>query len=286
MYSKLELAQYEKAVADIQAITRIYEEAAMMRMNQIRVEIAKLDKFLTNLMTVYTQAKMDYERQSSKRKKLSQGGLKKPKSKTVLVFIASQKKLYGNLIINIYHNFIADVKKTGYDSVVIGAVGKLLIERERLNSQVIFFDLDDENPDPTTIRQIVNTLCQYEQVVVYYGEFVSVLNQLPKKSDISKIAPLDKSLQSDKKYLYEPEFGEIAAFCEKEKVAVLLQEKIFESQLARFGAKIKLVEVGQVAMKISEVIGNIDKSRLRVRKRISNKKQMEIFCGYNLWGQQ
>jgi len=276
MYSKLELEQYEKAVSEIQTITRIYEEAALLKINQVRVAISKIDQFLKNLKEVYSQTavnlKSDKKSEETKKKGVA------------LVFISSQRQAYGSLIVNIYRQFIAEVKKTGFEAIVIGAQGRRLMEEEgNFSKNVIYFDLDDDNPSMEQIKRIVECLSLYRQLIVFYGEFVSLLTQIPKKSIISETISTEQLGGGKKSFLYEPRETDIIREIKKEESAAQFIEKLYESQIARVGAKIKIVEVGQVALKIAEVISDIDKTRIRVRKKIANKKQMEIFCGYNLW---
>lgn len=289
MSGKFELEQYEKAVEEIRSLTRIYEEAVFKKMSQVRLMIEKIAKFLDNISNVYTQAKIDYyEENLDSKNNIKSGTVSRfqGNGKTVLVFISSEKEVGSNLIINIYRKFAADLQKTGFDGVIIGATGKSLLVADKLKvgPNLAFFDLTDDNPAPNQIKQIVEVLTKYDKIVVYYGEFVSILNQTPKTATIEKLAlASEKAYLPLKKFLYEPKLAEIVRFFHHNSVTAELEEKIYQAQLAQFGAKIKIIEIGQVAQKISEVIENIDKARARLGRKLFNKKQMEVFYGYNVW---
>ena len=63
-------------------------------------------------------------------------------------------------------------------------------------------------------------------------------------------------------------------------------EKIYESKVAKYAARIKILEIGQGAQKISDALGDLAKGKRNVRKSSNNRKQQQLFTGATVWQQE
>jgi len=289
MYSKAELKKYSEAVATIKSITRVYEEAAARRIKLIQGSVEKVTQFIGDASDTYINVKFglvaEQKTKDKKKQNILSKSFRRQSKKGVLVLISSHEQYFGNLIPNLFSRWEKEMLKTNFDGIILGNTGKNLLDKSKNKfKNVKNFDLDDNNPDWDLISRIGKEIAVYQKIVVFYGEYKTVLNQVAAKQDISNSITIGQ-VQEVKRYLFESQGDAILAFFEEEVINALLQLKVYQSQVARFAARIKILEIGQVAEKMSQVIGDLSRGRRKVHKALNNKKQLQLYTGVELWGE-
>ena len=286
MYSRKEFTENINAATSIKSITTIYQEIASLRMNQLKDKVARTSAFLDGVAEIYNHAKsayIDIIKSQTVKKDKAYKELKfiKMNGKTVLVFLSANEHLYGELILNVWDKFREDKRQTGLDGVVVGTFGKYLVKNESgLDDNVKYFDLDDDKPGQDQINKILDYISKYEQIFVYYGRLITVLNQSPTKEQISGGATLEQKVAS-KKYLFEPSPQKILEFFETEIISALFNQKVFDHQLSRFASR--MVAMDQATENANEIIKKLDRQYKTIKRRVLNKKQQDVFSGILLW---
>lgn len=288
MYSKAELKKYSDAVATIKSITRVYEEAAARRIKLVQNSVEKINEFLASTADSYVNIKFglyaEEQLKKTKRRNILTSNFREKSKKGVLVLVSSQEQYFGNLIPSVYRAWKEDLLTSKFDGIIFGNTGKRLFEKEGLTGQnIAFYDLKDNDPDWKLVYGIGEQLVKYERIIVYYGKYRTVLTQTPDKSEIS--APMTVGqVQRVKRYLFEDQGEKILGFFENEVIKANLQKRIYEAQIARHAARIKILEIGQVAEQMSKVLGDLNRGRIKVKKNLANKKQLQLYTGSELWG--
>jgi len=286
MYSRKEFTENLNAATSIKSITTIYQEIASLRMNQLKDKVARTSAFLDGVAEIYNHAKsayIDIIKSQTVKKDKAYNELKfiKRNGKTVLVFLSANEHLYGELILNVWDKFREDKRQTGNDGVVVGTFGKYLVKNESgLDENVKYFDLDDDKPGQDQINKILDYISKYEQIFVYYGRLITVLNQSPTKEQISGGATIEQKVVS-KKYLFEPSPQKILEFFETEIISALFNQKVFDHQLSRFASR--MVAMDQATENATEIIKKLDRQYKTIKRRVLNKKQQDVFSGILLW---
>ncbi|HEX7455956.1 MAG TPA: FoF1 ATP synthase subunit gamma [Candidatus Nanoarchaeia archaeon] len=288
MSSQRELQGDLAAIGAIKTISSVYQEIASFRMKQLRNHVAKTREFLDGVASVYNRAKAAYIASmkeilfAKQGKKLPNLAFIRRNGRRVDVFLSANEHLYGTLILDVWEHYLKDIKEGKNDAVVIGSFGRYLINNEKLDIKIANFDLDDDKPESAQIKKIIDFISQYEKVVVYHGQMVSVLNQIPAKSEITGGMTYGEKIQRGvKRYLFEPSPEKVLEFFEAEIIGALFNQTVLEHQLARFAAR--MVAMDQATENANEEIKRIEKQLRALRRRILNRKQQEIFAGYHLW---
>jgi F-type H+-transporting ATPase subunit gamma len=255
-------------------------------MNQFREKVAKTRAFLDGVAAIYYHTKAAYiaslQRQVLAGKKtLASAAFIRRNGKRILVFLSANEHLYGTLILDIWRTFVHDIRDEGSEAVVVGSFGRYLLGNEDVKSKVTYFDLDDDKPEADQIKKIVDFIGQYEQIIVYHGQMISVLNQTPATSEVSGGVTLKEKVEQAKNYLFEPSPAKILEFFETEIIAALFNQTILEHQLARFAAR--MVAMDQATQNAKDAADKIEKELRALRRRILNRKQLEVFAGFTLW---
>jgi F0F1-type ATP synthase gamma subunit len=264
MSNSKQLQEDLEAIGAIKSITSVYQETASLRMNQLRSGVAATREFLEGVSAVYNHAKTAYIASISRRTPKEREKLWKTlsfvrrNSKKVNVFLSANEHLYGTLILDVWGHYLNDLYHEKADAAVVGSIGKFLLGNEQIETKSKYFELSDDKPDATQIKKVIDFISQYEEVVVYHGQMVTVLHQIPVKSEISGGISFEKRPErSAKRYLFEPSPESILGFFETEIIAALFNQTILEHQLARFAAR-----------------------------ELMNRKQLEVFAGFSLWSKE
>ena len=287
MYSKSDLKKYSEAVATIKSITRVYEEAAARRIKLIQVSVGKVTEFIGDAADTYINVKFggvaDQKAKGGVQKNILSKSFRPKTKKGVLVLISSRDQYFGNLIPNLFREWKVEMVKTGFDGIILGNTGKRLLDKtDFVPKNLKTLDLDDNNPDWNLVSQVGKEIGIYEKVIIFHGQYKTVLNQVATRADVSETITVGQ-VQNVKRYLFEANSDSILAFFEEAVINAMLQLKIYESQIARYAARIKILEIGQVAEKMSQVIGDLSRGKRKVRKSLSNKKQLQLYTGVDLW---
>ena len=191
--------------------------------------------------------------------------------KTILVFLAANQDLYGNLISNIAKLFIADFKEIEADALVIGEIGREILEKAGIRSERIrYFDLDDDRPDMKVISQILAILEGYDKIFVYHGRSESLLMQVAAKSEIQSKMKI-QVLKPSKKYIFEPNVTEVMDFLQTQSSVNSFHHQLYEAQYAKLSAKRWVWTRQQMAR--SRLLGELTKDFLRFKKSLLQKQQ-------------
>ncbi|MBI4096091.1 MAG: F0F1 ATP synthase subunit gamma [Candidatus Levybacteria bacterium] len=288
MITKKEIIKEKDFLAILQTILETYEEIAATRMARIRSSVLDSRDFLLEINTIFQQVKSSYKNQVSllmKKKKIKDPAkltFIKRNGKTLYVFVSANTGLYGDIIRKTYDVFIDAVKKEPGDTAIIGKLGLEMFRADRISASVSYFDFPDNRIDNGILKKIVEHLIQYEKVLVFYEQFNSVISQSPITTSISgDPLPWEKGEASPVKYFFEPSLGKIMEFFEKEIFGSIFQQTIFESELAKFAAR--MVSLDFASENTKNRLKQVTLAAARIKHQEDNKRQLEKFASMKLW---
>jgi F0F1-type ATP synthase gamma subunit len=158
-------------------------------------------------------------------------------------------------------------------------MGKYLAEKSGLKLNFFYFDLDDERPELERIKEIVDFIKDYEEILVFHGKFKTVLDQ---RVEITNIGGKEVGEERvERSYLFEPSPKEVARFFEEELLFSFFNQVLWDHQLSRYATRmVSMYRAQENAKNLKE------KMRMEIEKlkrEIYNKKQIGQFAGYKLW---
>jgi len=267
-------------LTDLGKIIKAYEEIAASRMQNIRNEVVKNREFTGQLNRIFYTVKNSYKKELEKYKLSSARG---KNGKTARIFIAANTGLYGDMVYRIFNLFSEELKESPSDPVIVGRLGKTLFETTHRNQTFAYFEMPDREMILTEIKKIVDYLAPYETVFVYHGLFKNILMQEAVSTNISgdSLAIPAERLPT-RRLIFEPEIPKILHFFETEIFSGLLVHVIFESQLAKFSSRMAALEQATVNIKKENLLAKMENTLLR--RRVSDKKQLEMMAGMSMWG--
>lgn len=272
MASLKEIKKELETIKTIKEITSIYYEIANLRMKEIKESVLKNRAFFDELIKTYQRIRTAFV--VGLKKRAEEVIKEKEKKNQVLVFLSANEFLYGSLILDVWKEIQGFFNPKRDDLVVIGRIGKYLVERSRLK-KFYYFELDDAKPEVEKIGQIVELIKNYQKILVFHGKYMGGLIQKPIAEEISPALELKRKIREKRSYIFEPSPEEIFDFFESEILGILLNITLLEHHLARLAARV--VSMSEATEKAKKIEKELLKKELKIKRQLLTKKQIEIF---------
>ncbi len=267
-----------EAVSVIKTITMTYQEISQKEMDDIREVAISNRKLIEELSRIYAISKKAYEKE--------EGGEKKDKlfrdfSKgSLVIFLSANSRFYGSLLWDVWHETTGYLEKKEADLAVVGEMGKYFAENSRKVSQFEFFNIDDEEPKEDEVKELVDFVKPYKNIIVFHGKFHNIMRQESVKSDISGEMPKEE-YGEESEYLFEPSTKEVLRFFEEELITAFFNQAFLEHRLSRHATRV--VAMYQAGENAKERIEKLSKGIKRIKRKELDKKQFEITGSFGLW---
>ena len=203
----------------LSSLVRAYEEIASARMKRTRDYVLANRQFLSELNDVFEQVRVSFARQVNElAKKKGKPGAETMtflahNGKTVSVFLSANTGLYGDIVPAVFDLFVADVRQGRSEVTIVGKQGLSLFLSEEPERPYTYFDLPDNAVTSADLDEIVKHIVQYEEIRVYYGEFLNVIQQKPATLTISaEISLKEEGRKMKTFYIFEPSLENILTF--------------------------------------------------------------------------
>jgi len=287
MIGKKELTKERDFLNNLHSIMETYEEIAATRMTRVRSSVLENRNFLLEINSIFQQVKFSYKARISKlmkEKNISDPSrltFIKHNDKTLYIFISANTGLYGGIIGKTFNIFADTVRKSPGDVVILGKLGLEMFNVSGIKAPLVYFEFPDNKIDEVMLKKIADYIVKYENVLVFYEQFNSVVSQSPTVTNISgDPLPWEKN-QTNTRYFFEPSLEKIMEFFEKEIFASIFQQIISESELAKFAVRMVSLDLASenTKTKLKQVI--LAKNRMKHQE--NNKKQLEKFASMKLW---
>lgn len=287
MFTKKQLnIELERNLA-LKSLTEIYEDVAVVGMQSVRHKVLTNRIFLEGVSSVYALAKNAFLKQisgiSSRKEREKQTAFLRRNKKTLAVLISGNQTLLGNLIIDTYKSYLSLTRSVKCDYAVMGKIGSYLLRDAKLPTPFVEFPLDDYEITEPKIKLALQFISRYERILVVYPKFVTVLSQTPNVDDISGgVAIGEVNIKLAKNYFFEPSAREVMAYFEGQIIEALFRQKLLESILARYSARLAIMDLA--SKKITNLIAENLRDKKIFERSEENKKLFSQFAGINLWG--
>jgi len=283
MNSKKALKKLEESLDNIRSITRVFEHTAAQRMDVNRKEIARLANYVGEAQESYSYAKIAIAGHNRDANTILRTAYRVPKKRKVVILVTSETKYVGNLINSLVAQFVSDFEDGNADGIVVGETGRDLLSRSGFDlTRVRFFDFKDDKPDWNVTRQISEEIGNYLEVVTIWGKYKSILTQELEREDLGK-SVIVTNVGKAKKYGFETKPSVPLALLEKQIIASVFMQKLYESGLTKNAVQVKILEIGAIAERINAAMGQLAKYKLRFNKDTNNRKQTQLFSSRNIW---
>lgn len=278
--TKKQIVLEREGLVGLKNLVEVYQEIAAVRMQRVRGAVVQSRLFMQGLVEVFSKVRVAYARGSGK-KKIG----RRLNGRTVAVLVSANSGLYGDIVDRTFMEFGKYVKENKSDVVVLGKLGVKLMADRMPEVLYNYFDFLDEGIDMEGFELVMRYLIQFERIVVFHGQFRSILDQRPMLTKVSGeeivTAEMGKK-EGGASYLFEPSVEEIANLFEGEILASIFEQTLHESQLAKFASR--MLSLDRSIDNIEKRLGKVKMDEVRVLHKVRNRKQLNTIAGITLWG--
>lgn len=265
MLSYTQLTEALEQTTDLRSLVEVYEETAAEKMKQIRKKILSSRDFLEALTKLSSKVGADLSASFSPKKK-----------QEAAVLMSAKAGLFGDLIDRIVAQWLNYVKENNVEPVVVGALGKRLVEERSPGLNFEYLDLEDKHLPEEDLKELSLKLNHYPKVTVYYAKFSNIAQQEVVNGDVTGLMmELSKGVTKEEakrtKYIYEPSVEKISDKFGKEIMTSLVGGMAEENQLSKYASR--LLHLDRALDKIDDQLGKLKIDQRQVNKQMEEKKQ-------------
>ncbi len=200
----------------------------------------------------------------------------------IAVAITSNKRFYGTLNNEVMTEFLEHMKEQNQDCMVIGSTGKQLLVNTPYKKRCRTLLFENDSPTVDEMRDFLEMVRAYEQVLIFYPKFVNVFKQEVAYIDITHTP--DPGHVAEKKfdgYIFEPELLEMLEFFERHIRYILFHRTMLETELSRTAARLLKMNTAE-----HRATDRMEEKELELRKEmasLSSMRLLETFAGFATW---
>lgn len=270
-----QIEKYVEEVGALRDVAGAFTDIASLRLQKVRRGIERNRVFASDLARVLHIVRVTAEEHhlSAKRQK---------KISASLVITSNKRFYFGVLDAKVLDFYLAHTAYTGYvDRFIVGTVGRDLLKEKKYPYEFSEVSFAKELPDSLELANLVARLSQYQKVMVYFPRFVSILSQQPSFVDVtgfaSGVGESGQESHQERYYIFEPEIDKILDFFEQKVMAIVLQQAFLESELARIGTQLSLMD--QAASNATKVLSQENQLLKAARRNKLNLQVLEMYAG-------
>ncbi len=287
MQNRKQLEKDINLIGSFKGLAQAYEEISVTKMQRARGKVLAAREFLDSLSAVFADVKSSYSdeiQQITRNKKgifsFSTGN---KNGRTISVLISSNTKLYGDIGKKVFRYFIEEVKSLNSDIYIIGKVGREFYDSTSEKKEYQYIDFPDSEDGKKHLDEVLKILEQYENVQVYYGQFVNVITQNPVKANVSGTSKLEEVAVNQRhvKFFFEPSIESVLTIFENQIFGSLFRQTLHESELSHVTSRIQQMEMALENIEVNQ--RKLNKKKKLVIKRVESAKRLQRLAGISLW---
>lgn len=235
----------EKEAKDVQTIedlTGVFESLASTQVAKVKNKVELSKTFFNLLWQRYSSIRIDPKTRITSR---GQGEINVKKA---FVVISAEGGLSGDIDQRLIETMEQDYDPATTDIVVLGSHGANQLNQKKIPF-VKFFQVP-ESDKYIDVGPVITAIIDYQKIIVYYEEYVSLGVQNIKTIDlISRMRDMSEDASEDaitaEGTIFEPSLDEIADEMEQTMMTLTLSQTILESSLAQAASRFNAMAIAK-----------------------------------------
>lgn len=274
------LQEIEKEVAAMNTMvdmTSVFEGIASMKIARIKNQVLQATEFFNDLWDIYTQLRVDmlfgFGRHTSDEEIIQ---------KELYIVITAEGGLSGDIDSKLIDYMLETYDPEKNDVIVIGHHGAVKLAQKGIEFKK-YFKLPS-NDSNINVSPIIKYVQKYQDTMVFYQEYVSLMVQDVKKIELNNaVSRISKDLEkseefiSEETYIFEPSTFVLIDHLERSMMQIALEQLILNSKLAQHASRFRAMSESH-----QEADYQLGESKLRYNRRkraIKDERLKEIVNG-------
>lgn len=249
----------------LKSLTQVLTEVSALRLKRIRKQVEGARTFFTEISSLYGMMKSMAPDISLKKKGI------------VSILLTSNFRFNGHLNNEIISFFVAQTNKLKTDCIVIGSLARQIFKGSSPVLSATYFSFQKDIPTEQELISLAEKIKGYDQILVFYSEFKTVLLQLPTIKDITQTQKkaLQNAVKKRQAFILEPELTKILQFFDTHVKIVLLRQAFLEAELSRVATR--LITMDQAQSNAQEFLDKQQILASLAKRNYENKKILEAW---------
>ncbi len=255
-----EIKQTINEIEALSSVTQAYGEIALIKLGKIRKNTQAARLFFNEISQVYSLVK-----------KMVPSPTPVEQNFRLKLILTSNSHFYGHIDKAIMDFFLSQYDPKKDQVLVVGRTGQELLKSYQVSA--IKTMITQDYPTVEEARMIVNQMKNYSQVLVYFAQFKTVLNQIPVVYDITQESISKNHKKQEALFIFEPEAIKILEFFDYQIKMILLEQTFLEADLARTSSR--LISMDQAEQNAEQTLGIQKKLLLSAKRAWENTQLLE-----------
>ena len=256
-------------IGTLKDLTNVFESLASTQVAKVKSKAQLSQEFFNLLWQRYTAIRVDPKKRLTYRE--GSNGRK------VLVLISAEAGLSGDLDMRMIETMQSDYNPSNTDIVVLGSHGASQLSQRRI-PYIRFFQVP-ESDNYVNVTPVINAIKDYEKIVVYYEEYLSLGQQEVRSIDlISHVQEMSEDasegVMTDQDTIFEPSLNEIADQMESTMMSLALSQTILQSGLAQAASRFNAMTVAED--RATDLLGEYKLEFHRAKRSESDRRLREV----------
>lgn len=256
-------------IGTLKDLTNVFESLASTQVAKVKNKAQLSQEFFNLLWQRYTAIRVDPKKRLTYRE--GSNGRK------VLVLISAEAGLSGDLDMRMIETMQNDYNPSNTDIVVLGSHGASQLSQRDI-PYIRFFQVP-ESDNYVNVTPVINAIKDYEKIVVYYEEYLSLGQQEVRSIDlISHVQEMSEDasegVMTDQDTIFEPSLNEIADQMESTMMSLALSQTILQSGLAQAASRFNAMTVAED--RATELLGEYKLEFHRAKRSESDRRLREV----------
>lgn len=260
-----------KQITTVHDLTGVFESLASTQVAKVKNKVTLSQQFFELLWQRYSSIRVDPNSRITNRKVAKEG------AKKVFVIISAEAGLSGDIDQRLVGTMKQEYEPATTDIIVLGSHGANQLTQQGIPF-IRFFKVP-ESDQYIDVSPVIEAVMPYDQIVVYYEEYVSLGEQTIKSIDlISSMRSMSKDVEDDiitaDDTIFEPSLDEIADEMEATMMRLALSQTILESSLAQAASRFNAMAVAK--KRAGELIDSYTLAFHRAKRADSDRRLREV----------
>ncbi len=272
-----DIEKEELAMGTLVELTGVFEGIASMRIAQIKNQVLKATEFFHELWHIYSQLRVSTYFGFGR----SQGD-QEIIDKELYVIITAEGGFSGDIDQKLVRLMLETYDKDKNEIIVIGHHGALQLAQRGISYKK-YFKLPNRDQN-INVTPIINEAQKYRSTVVFYQQYLSLMNQEARKIELSTAvqeegttADQTDEVITESNYIFEPSTYDVVDHLESSMMQIAVSQLILESKLAQYASRFRAMSSSH--QRAEEAKGDLRTEYNRAKRALKDERLKEIING-------
>lgn len=259
-------------IGTLRDLTNVFESLSSTQVAKVKGKAQLGQEFFDLLWKRYTALRVDPKKRLTARLHSN--------NRSAFILISAEAGLSGDLDARMIETMQSSYNPETTDIIVLGSHGASQLSQRGI-PYLRFFQLPESDAF-INVTPIIKAVADYQKIVVYYEEYISLGQQEVRSIDlISQIKEMGEDAEegviTDLETIFEPSLNEIATSMEETMMSLALSQTILQSGLAQAASRFNAMTVAQD--RANDMLGEYKLEFHRAKRSENDRRLREVLVG-------